>query len=188
MGLALNHLQRQAIRNNDLEMARKIAVVSYKSPRQFGERFGRNPNRNGEDPHTKRSDRFDIGGYLDHQGESFRDRFEIDSYDLITKAMDLFDLSDEDIGRITGKVSLVGISSDWLFPAPDVRELSERLQWKGIDAEYHEIESEDGHDAFLSDIAGTSGVLRKILAFVDEEIPSFLAHKQITASSAGCYK
>src|SRR6188768_4306960 len=44
MGLALNHLQRQAIFQNDLELARKIAVVSYKSPRQFEDRFGRNIN------------------------------------------------------------------------------------------------------------------------------------------------
>ena len=132
MGLALNHLQRQAIKQNDLEMARKIAVVSYKLPRQFGTRFGRNPNRNGENPHTKLGDRFDIGGYLDHQGDAFHDRFEIESYDLITKAMDLFDLSDDDIGRITTKISLIGISSDWLFPAADVRALKNRFVRHGV--------------------------------------------------------
>jgi homoserine O-acetyltransferase/O-succinyltransferase len=163
MGLALNHLQRQAIKQNDLELARKIAVVSYKSPRKFGERFGRNPNRNGEDPKQNRNDRFDVGGYLDHQGDLFKDRFEIDSYDLITKAMDLFDLSDDEIGQIEARVSLVGISSDWLFPAADVRFLKDRLVSRGVDAVYHEIRSEDGHDAFLSDIAETSRVLRNIL-------------------------
>ncbi len=188
MGLALNHLQRQAIRNNDLEMARKIAIISYKSPRQFGDRFGRKPNRNGEDPHTKLADRFDIGGYLDHQGEIFRDRFEIDSYDLITKAMDLFDLSDDEIGRITAKVSLVGISSDWLFPASEVRELTDRLKWKGVNAEYHQIESEDGHDAFLSDIVETSRVLRSVLTIPEQESTSFLAYKQITTKSDLCHK
>ncbi len=163
MGLALNHLQRQALRKNDLEMARKIALVSYKSPRQFGDRFGRKPNRNGEDPGSNLADRFDIGGYLDHQGDTFRDRFEIESYDLITRAMDLFDLSDDDICRIRNKVSLVGISSDWLFPAEDVRKLRNRLVRLGVDAEYHEIESDDGHDAFLSDVAETSRVVREIL-------------------------
>ena len=189
MGLALNHLQRQAIKQNDLEMARKIAVVSYKSPRQFGERFGRNPNRNGENPHKKLGDRFDIGGYLDHQGDTFRDRFEIESYDLITKAMDLFDLTDADIRRIQAKVSLVGISSDWLFPAEDVRELSGRFVRHGVDASYHEIESEDGHDAFLSDTAETSCVLRKILSKDDHEVPEhFFAHRRAAVSTVGCYK
>lgn len=189
MGLALNHLQRQAIKQNDLEMARKIAVVSYKSPRQFGERFGRNPNRNGENPHGNHGDRFDVGGYLDHQGDLFRDRFEIDSYELITKAMDLFDLSDADIRRIRAKVSLVGISSDWLFPANDVRELAQRLIHHGVNAGYFEIDSEDGHDAFLSDTAETSRVLRRILRDDAESLPGhFFRHKRNVASVAGCYK
>ncbi|MEP6944335.1 MAG: alpha/beta fold hydrolase [Acidobacteriota bacterium] len=185
MGLALNHIQRQAIHRNDIELARKIAVVSYKSPRQFDERFGRKPNRNGEDPGKRRRDRFDIGGYLDHQGDRFRDRFELESYDLITKAMDLFDLTDDDIRRISAKVSLVGISSDWLFPASDVRILKERLASYGVDAEYHEIISDDGHDAFLSDVEETSSVLRRILG--RRKCNSTNANKQLTATAAGCY-
>lgn len=190
MGLALNHLQRQAIGQKDLELARKIAVVSYKSPRKFGERFGRNPNRNGEDPRHNRNDRFDVGGYLDHQGDVFKDRFELDSYDLITKAMDLFDLSKDDLKRIRSKVSLVGISSDWLFPAADVRALKDRLVRAGADALYHEIRSEDGHDAFLSDIAETSRVLRHILGEADEEmtVNSFVAHRRSLGQLRGCYK
>ncbi len=190
MGLALNHLQRQAIKQNDLELARKIAVVSYKSPRKFGERFGRNPNRNGENPKQNRNDRFDVGGYLDHQGDLFKDRFEIDSYDLITKAMDLFDLSNNDLKQIRSKISLVGISSDWLFPAADVRALKDRLVGSGVDANYHEIRSEDGHDAFLSDVAETSRVLRHILGEPDEEmtVNSFVGYRRPLDQLRGCYK
>ena len=189
MGLALNHLQRQAIGQNDLELARKIAVVSYKSPRKFGERFGRNPNRNGENPQLNRGDRFDVGGYLDHQGDTFRDRFEIESYDLITKAMDLFDLTDTDVKRLAAKVSLVGISSDWLFPATDVRALRDRFVRSGVDARYYEIESEDGHDAFLSDIRETSRVLRRILSGDGEELAEgFVAFRRSAVQFAGCYK
>ena len=189
MGLALNHLQRQAIKQNDLEMARKIAVVSYKSPRQFDARFGRKPNRNGEDPHAKSGDRFDVGGYLDHHGDAFRERFEIESYDLITKAMDLFDLADDDIRRVTAKVSLVGISSDWLFPASDVRRLSRRFKQNGVNAAYFEIESDDGHDAFLSDISETSRVLRQILGVEqpsEEEL--FFPKIRTEPEAVGCYK
>ena len=187
MGLALNHIQRQAIKQNDIEMARKIAVISYKAPRQFQQRFGRKPNRNGETPHVKHEDRFDIGGYLDHQGDIFRDRFEIESYDLITKAMDLFDLSDAQIRAIKSKVSLVGISSDWLFPAADVRDLADTFLRKGVDVEYHEIESDDGHDAFLSDVVETSRVLREILGRQQEE-EKFITKKQRLSSVAGCYQ
>jgi len=185
MGLALNHIQRQAIHRNDLELARKIAVVSYKSPRQFEERFGRKPNRNGEDPGKRRRDRFDIGGYLDHQGDRFRDRFELESYDLITKAMDLFDLSHEDVRRISAKVSLVGISSDWLFPASDVRALTNRLVRHGVDAKYYEIVSDDGHDAFLSDADETSRVIHEILGTRTPDLVN--TNIQLSASVAGCY-
>ena len=188
MGLALNHLQRQAIKGNDLEMARKIAVVSYKSPRQFDARFGRKPNRNGEDPHANLDDRFDVGGYLDHQGDAFRERFEIESYDLITKAMDLFDLSDDDICRVTARVSLVGISSDWLFPASDVRRLARRFHQNGVAAEYFEIESDDGHDAFLSDIAETSRVLREILGTNELEAATIVPVIRSIPKAVGCYK
>ncbi len=163
MGLALNHLQRQAIGLNDIKLARQIAMISYKSPRQFDNRFGRKPNRNGENPRKKHANRFDIAGYLDYQGENFNERFEIESYQLITKAMDLFDLSDEQIRQITAKVSLVGISSDWLFPASDVQSFAERFSKHGVKTNYYEIVSDDGHDAFLSDVAETSRVLRKIL-------------------------
>jgi homoserine O-acetyltransferase len=92
MGLALNHLQRQAIQHDPewvggnylpqrpprqgLALARQIAMLSYKSAELFDERFGRKPNRNGEDPWGPEGGacgliggRFDIAGYLDHQGE-----------------------------------------------------------------------------------------------------------------------
>ncbi|CAN5499734.1 homoserine O-acetyltransferase [soil metagenome] len=189
MGLALNHLQRHAIKQNDLELARKIAIVSYKSPRQFGDRFGRKHNRNGENPTNDREHRFDIGGYLDHQGDSFRERFEIESYDMITKAMDLFELSVDDIRRVKTRVSLVGISSDWLFPAAEVCDLAERFAGHGVEADYHEIDSEDGHDAFLSDVAGTSSVLRKILGTKIVEVPGhFFGQKHRAGEAVGFYK
>jgi homoserine O-acetyltransferase/O-succinyltransferase len=189
MGLALNHLQRQAISLNDINLARQIAMVSYKSPRQFDNRFGRKPNRNGENPRQKHENRFDIAGYLDYQGENFNERFEIESYQLITKAMDLFDLSDEQIRQITAKVSLVGISSDWLFPASDVRNLAERFSKHGVKTDYYEIVSDDGHDAFLSDIAETSRVLKEISAANKHEqmrkrLPVNINEMRINATNA----
>lgn len=164
MGLALNHLQRQAVENNDIEMARKIAMLSYKSPTQFNQRFGRKLNRNGENPHKKHENRFDIAGYLDYQGEIFNRRYELESYQIITKAMDLFDLTDEQIQQISAKTHLVGISSDWLFPSKDVLDLAKRFRRNGVDTEFTELVSDNGHDAFLSDTAKMSDILREILA------------------------
>jgi homoserine O-acetyltransferase len=173
MGLALNHLQRQAIRNdpawlngsygddaqplNGLALARAIAVCTYKSPDLFTERFGRNPNRNGEEPSRSLNDRYDVAGYLDHQGTSFTHRFDANSYLVLSKAMDTFDLARgyqseaAALRRIRARVMLVGISSDWLFPATDIIDLSERMQWTGVDASYEELSSSHGHDGFLTE-------------------------------------
>ena len=164
LGLALNHLQRQALNLDDIEMARKIAMLSYKSAPQFDARFGRQPNRNGENPQQSHENRFDIAGYLDYQGDIFRKRFELESYQIITKAMDLFELTDAQIQRVSAETYFVGISSDWLFPAQDVKDLSRRFCRNGVKTFYKELVSEDGHDAFLSDIEKMSKVLREIFS------------------------
>jgi len=163
MGLALNHLQREALRiEKDVGLARQISMISYKSPELFNRRFGRNPNRNGENPRRDFEHRFDIAGYLDYQGEIFKNRFDRETFKIISKAMDLFELSDSEIQTIKAKIYLVGISTDWLFPAADVKRLTERLIKNGINAEYIDFESPDGHDAFLSDTMQMAEILQKI--------------------------
>lgn len=165
MGLALNHLQRAALRyENGIVLARQIAMLSYKSKELFNQRFSRNPNRNGENPFANLEHRFDVSGYLDYQGEKFTERFDRQTYRVLSKAMDLFDLTDAEISRIEAKVSLVGISTDWLFPAADVSFLAARMKSLGVAAEYIEMVSDDGHDAFLSDTAKMSEVLERVLA------------------------
>lgn len=163
-GLALNHIQRKALDiENDVQLARQLATLSYKSAELFDARFNRRPNRNGENPREHLNARFDVAGYLDYQGEIFTKRFDADSYRLITKAMDLFDLSDEEIRKIKAKISLVGISSDWLFPMKDVENLARRFAANNVNTEFIEFVSPDGHDAFLSDTKRMSEILTEIL-------------------------
>jgi len=103
------------------------------------------------------AERYDIGGYLDYQGEIFTRRFDANSYLLITKAMDNFHPANgykseqAALARIKARILMVGISSDWLFPAGVVRALAERMQQAGADAEYAEIISDHGHDGFLAE-------------------------------------
>jgi homoserine O-acetyltransferase len=173
MALALGHLQRQAIRNDPayrdghyspedpprhgLALARALAMCSYKSAVLFDERFGRRPNRSGERPDRDMAGRYDVAGYLDYQGELFLKRFDANSYLIISKAMDNFDLGptpDEEaaaLARIQARVLLVGISSDWLFPPGDVQALAERIRQAGKEVEYRELASTHGHDGFLAD-------------------------------------
>jgi len=204
MGLALNHLQRQAIFNDPkfsdgnysdddpptqgLALARAIAMCSYKSAHLFTERFNRRPNRNGEDPLTAVQDRYDIGGYLGHQGEKFVRRLDANSYISITKTMDNFDHArgysseSEALQRIQARVSLVGISSDWLFPTADIKELAQRMKSSGVDAHYYELQSDHGHDGFLADFHLLSPILRKIIHGT-EFAGAFQSERQIEARS-----
>jgi len=181
MGLALNHLQRQAIwldpkwkggeyTSDDppakgIALARAIAMCSYKSAELFEIRYGRRPNRNGEDPWADHQARFDVGGYLDYQGQKFVERFDANAYLAITRTMDTFDpvrscgSAYAAYSRIKAHVTLVGISSDWLFPAADVRALGEQLRAVGVDCDYREIESSHGHDSFLAEPEKLASIL-----------------------------
>jgi len=186
MGLALNHLQRLAIQQDPaweggrylpqhpprrgLALARQIAMLSYKSASLFDERFGRDPNRNGEDPRSIDDPesrvgggliggRFDIAGYLDHQGQRFIDRFDANAYMAILRTMETWDplhgrSSPADaFGSIRARLSFVGISSDWLFPPHAVREFADSIRAAGCDADYREMTTDHGHDAFLAEQA-----------------------------------
>ncbi len=183
MGLALNHLQRTAIQQDPewaggrylpqrpprcgLALARQIAMISYKSAPLFDERYGRNPNRTGnEDPWSLDEQgggliggRFDIAGYLDHQGNRFIDRFDANSYLAILRTMDTWDpmrgyaTPEEAFGRIRAQLSFVGISTDWLFPPEDVRRFAHTIRSAGAQADYREMTSAHGHDAFLAEQA-----------------------------------
>ena len=183
MGLALNHLQRQAIYldpkwqggryeaedppKGGLALARAIAMLSYKSAELLSERYGRKPDRSGEDPWRSRDERFDVAGYLDHQGEKFNGRFDANSYLILSKAMDTFDLArgygseEEALRRIACHVLLVGISSDWLFPAAEVQALAERARAAGVECDYAHFESDHGHDGFLADMKQLVAVVRR---------------------------
>ena len=170
MGLALNHLQRQAIfadPEKGLRIARGVAMCSYKSAVLFDERHGRKPNRGGDRPWESKEGKFDIGGYLEYQGEIFARRFDPQTYVAITRMMDLWDPARNGASvyeRIQAKVSLIGISSDWLFPAEDIRNLSAELRAHSVDSRYHEIESDHGHDSFLAEIDRVNDLLARVLA------------------------
>jgi homoserine O-acetyltransferase len=178
MGLGLNHLQRQAIMldpawkggyyepskgpRGGLALARALGMISYKSVPLFEHRFNRKPNRHGdENPWISTSagqnGRFDVAGYLDHQGAKFITRFDANSYISITRTMDIFDpvRAHESpyvaYNRIEAHLTLVGISTDWLFPPEDVRSLGAIIKAAGTRCDYREMASIHGHDAFLAE-------------------------------------
>ncbi len=155
MGIALNKIARDAIAIGGfpagLELARKIAMLTYKSDALLRERFGRKPDRNGGDPFTDSAARFDVEGYLDYQGRIFSARMDAQTYLVLTRAMDLFETRDRKLAPSLPKMTFAGISSDWLFPPADVRATAERFAQAGAESVYLEMQSNHGHDAFLAE-------------------------------------
>ncbi len=163
MSLALCALQREALALDPaggLRLARKIAMLTYKSAVLLDERHGRRADRG-------RSDRFDVEGYLDVQADRLAARMDARSYDVLTLAMMTFDARDAHTNGFTGRrpaLTFVGIGSDWLFPADEVREAAERFAARGFDAQYLYLESSHGHDAFLAETAALHTLLAPVVA------------------------
>ncbi|MGH2548001.1 MAG: homoserine O-acetyltransferase, partial [Thermomicrobiales bacterium] len=114
---------------------------------------------------------FDVEGYIHYHGAALVRRFDVNSYLYLTRAMDLYDLSrdgDETgwLDHVKSPMFFAGIRTDWLFPPDEIRTLAEHAQERGIESEYHEIDSADGHDAFLKEWDQISAMLTP---FVDRQ-------------------
>ena len=101
---------------------------------------------------------FQVESYLRHQGLSFVDRFDANSYLYITRAMDYFDLAADHGGVLANafagtrtRFCLVSFTSDWLFPTAESREIVHALNAVAANVSFVEIETDKGHDAFLLD-------------------------------------
>ncbi|WP_407538414.1 alpha/beta fold hydrolase family protein [Deinococcus radiomollis] len=151
----LNVVARNAIRlspgGEGLKVARQLAMLSYRSPESLAQ------TQSGESlvrPGTPA-----IASYLAYQGEKLQARFCERSYCALTEAMDAFALSDAELRAIRTPVLVVGISSDVLYPVAEVQAHAALLP----NAEYWELDSTHGHDAFLMDAAGLNTRVREFL-------------------------
>lgn len=159
--IGLNHVQRRAIEvagEDGLEVARMLAMLTYRTPGELEARFGREPDE---------AEAFRVQSYLSHHGRKLRARFDARSYLALLGAMDA-----HDVGRGRGGVAAalrpfagrlvgVGIPGDLLYSDADVRRWTE-----AAGAEYREIVSTRGHDAFLLEPAQVGRILAGVLASV----------------------
>jgi homoserine O-acetyltransferase/O-succinyltransferase len=140
-----------------LAAARAIAMLTYRSPAEFQARFGRVSSR--------KQGQFDVEQYLRRQGEKLVARFDAASYVQLMQTMDLQDVGElENAGRETakrvGQIVGVGIDSDILYYPAEVREWVAAYRRAGANAEYREISSLYGHDAFLIEWDQVEQILR----------------------------
>lgn len=156
-----------------LSIARMLAMITYQSEETMEMRFGRNQARctkpvQSPSGYSDMGGRFDVENYLYYQGGSLVKRFDANSYLYISRAMDLYDVSEgyasveDSLRRIRSKALFIGIRSDFLFPAAHVRWLADKVRTLGGDATYVELDSPHGHDAFLKDWEQMAAALQQL--------------------------
>ncbi|PPC84531.1 MAG: homoserine O-acetyltransferase [Hyphomicrobium sp.] len=140
---------------NGLAVARMAAHITYLSEDALQRKFGRSLQDSSELTFSFRAD-FQVESYLRHQGSTFVERFDANSYLYITRAMDYFDLR-EGHGNVlanafTGtktRFCVVSFTSDWLYPTRESRAIVQALNAVAANVSFVEIDSNKGHDAFL---------------------------------------
>ena len=150
-----DYLEHGVFPEQGLAIARMAAMTTYHSRDSLGSRFGRNP-ASRPTIYPPFGPTFDVEGYLHYHGRALTRRFDANSYLYLSRAMDLYDVGRDGgdevwFDRINAPILLVGISSDWLFPADEIRLLADRIADRGQDVAYEEIDSPNGHDSFLKD-------------------------------------
>jgi homoserine O-acetyltransferase/O-succinyltransferase len=140
-----------------LAVARMAAHITYLSEAALHRKFGRALQDREALSYGFDAD-FQVESYLRHQGSTFVDRFDANSYLYITRAMDYFDLA-RDFGGVLAnafkatrtRFCIVSFTSDWLFPTAESRALVHALNAAAANVSFVEIRTDKGHDAFLLD-------------------------------------
>ena len=133
------------------------AHITYLSETALHRKFGRRLQSRNEVTYGFDAD-FEVESYLRHQGSTFVERFDANSYLYITRAMDYFDLAAEHGEVLTNafkntkvRYCVVSFSSDWLYPTEESRIIVQALNAVAANVSFIEIQTDKGHDAFLLD-------------------------------------
>jgi homoserine O-acetyltransferase/O-succinyltransferase len=137
-----------------LAIARMIGHITYLSEQGMLEKFGRKLQEKTDFGYDFSSD-FQIESYLKYQGDKFMSFFDANAYLYLSKAMSYFDLEkkykslDKAFKKTKSKFLILSISSDWLYPPKQSKEIVKTLMSLNKEVTYAEIESPFGHDGFL---------------------------------------
>ncbi|MEN8193595.1 MAG: homoserine O-acetyltransferase [Bacteroidota bacterium] len=177
--ISLNEASRRAIKNDPkwmngnyksqpydgLALARKIAMISYRSMESFEHKFSRErKDKNSSKLDT--SNIFQIESYLNHHGDKLNQRFDANTYMYLSYTMDLHDVAldrgsiQEVLGNIIIPSLSIGISSDILYPPDEQKQIASLVP----NAEYAEINSIHGHDGFLIEFEQITDIISEFLS------------------------
>ncbi len=200
--IAFNEVGRQAIMqdpawlNGDyardggprvgLAIARMMAHITYLSDASMDRKFGRRTIQSREQSPELRAElaqqpatadfnlQFEVESYLRHQGQTFINRFDANSYLYITRALDQFDLDhaygslENAFAPVLAESLIVGFTSDWLFPPEQNRQIAQALLRASKRASYAELATDLGHDSFLLESEELYALIRGFL----ERVPA----------------
>ncbi|MEP6785259.1 MAG: homoserine O-acetyltransferase [Sphingomonadales bacterium] len=152
-----------------LAVARMAAHITYLSETGLTEKFGRRLQGREAKGFGFDAD-FQVESYLRHQGMSFTDRFDANSYLYITRAIDYFDLAEEFGGTLANafkntktRFCLVSFDTDWLYPTSESKSIAHALNAAGAPVSFVELTSPYGHDAFFLDVPALDRVVSGFL-------------------------
>jgi homoserine O-acetyltransferase/O-succinyltransferase len=149
------------IPSRGLAVARMCAHITYLSEEALTRKFGRrlqNAPKDSSEAISLFGEMFEVESYLHHQGSTFVQRFDANSYLTITRACDYFDLAadyESDLANAfrgtRTRFLLTSFSSDWLYPTAESRSIARALNRAGANVSFVEFPTDKGHDAFLLD-------------------------------------
>jgi homoserine O-acetyltransferase len=159
-----------------LAVARMAAHITYLSEAALHRKFGRSLQDRLSITYGFDAD-FQVESYLRHQGSTFVERFDANSYLYITRAMDYFDLAQEHGGVLAAafkdtpvRFCVISFTSDWLFPTRESKEIVRALNSVAANVSFVEVRSDKGHDAFLLEEPEFFATLSGFLAGAAEHI------------------
>jgi len=173
--IAIRSLQREMIRRDPgwqdgdypegsgpitgMRLARKLGMMTYRSAREWEQRFGRERVAGERQTGNAFALDFEVEAYLEAHAQKFIGQFDANCYLYLSRASDLFDVADHGGSLATGfariragRVLVVGVETDILFPIAQQRELAAGLAATGREVRLVELPSLQGHDSFLVDM------------------------------------
>jgi homoserine O-acetyltransferase/O-succinyltransferase len=164
-----NYIERGVQPARGLAVARMAAHITYLSEQALHRKFGRNLQNREAISFGFDAD-FQVENYLRHQGISFVERFDANSYLYITRACDYFDLAAEHGGTLANafrgtktRFCSISFTSDWLYPTSENRQIVHALNAAAANVSFVEVATDKGHDAFLLDEPEFHATLRGFL-------------------------
>lgn len=170
-----NYYQHKTSPVRGLRVARMLGHITYLSDDMMAHKFGRNLRQKAKFDYEFKPE-FEVESYLRYQGDQFVNKFDANTYLLMTKALDYFDPAGNHNGDLVAALApakadflIVSFSSDWRFSVERSREIVRALQSNKLNVSYAEINSAHGHDSFLLAIDNYTQVMRSYFDRISRE-------------------